>query len=652
MRFGKTLPITILFGLLFLMAITMIPITQARVKPANTELPAILTKEPPREETVWMTGSYDSPTQFLPWSTNLPPGSELMYESLFGYNSEKGKLIPCIGTNYSWSKTGDSITIDLNSKAKWSNGETIDADDVVYSYELAQAQARYTKDFSARFTNFTKVDKDTVRFDINTTAGYNHSRQVEIWIEYNIPIVPKDVWTEIVEEKDTMDLGTYQYDWFDSEDVPDKWKVISGPYAPVYRDASESTCAYQYREDWWGAGVLYQDIPNADKEPPKYIGGVRFATNTEQDLAFIKGNIDLYAGYYHHIWDIWEGAKEGSVKSYISCWYGHEEPYQLAASTLITLAPNHLLKDSPLGVKEFREALSYAINYEPIPDAAASGYWTTSKPGYIDDNSALHKPYYNASVTEKYEKSLDVDKAIAILKNITGMTGNEDDGWKYNDKKVGPYEAIVPTGWSDVVSYTEMVCADIKENLGIEIEATQVDYEKVFQPKIADNDFDFALFCVGNRISDPPQRFLDYMRGVHLWNKNATNWQNKEFEALWQTLESANETVYKANLNRMQEILAQEVPEIPGFVNGYWYAYNGFLWDGWTNAKNNFQQICTTWTNDQFAIKTRLLLNLESTGRKLPSKGVIPWFGLELFILIGIISIAAVTVFRLKRKRE
>ena len=651
MKYVKKLPLLIIAGILLMFTIAMIPITIANPKTSTTGLPAIRSSEPPREETVWMTGSYDSPTQFIPWSTNLAPGSDCMYESLFGWNSAKNKLIPCIGTSYSWSATGDSITIELNSLAEWSDGTTIDADDVVYSYELASNQTRYRKDFAARFVDFVAVDADTVRFDINTTADYNFSRQVEIWTRYNIPIVPKHVWTEIVAAKGTTDFGTYQYDWFDSSDVPNEWKVISGPYAPVYRDASESTAAYQYREDWWGNGTIYQDLPNADRDPPKYIGGTRFATNTEQDLAFIQGDIDLYAGYPHHIWEWWQDKSPSDPGYWINCWYGHTAPYQLAASTLVTLSPNHLKANAPFAVREFREALAWAINYDPIPDAAASGYWTQSKPGYIDDNSALHAPYYNASITTKYQKSLNVTKAVALLSGIPGMSGSVAAGWTYNTHAVGPYEAIVPTGWSDVIAYTTMVCEDITDNLGITITVKQEDFETAFQPHIANNDYDFALFCVGNRISDPPQRFLDYMRGTHLWNHNATNWNNPEFEALWQTLESADETTYAANLNRMQEILAYEIPEIPGFVNGYWYAFSEYQFVGWTSALNEFQQICTSWTNDQFAVKQRLMLNLVNTGRK-PSEEAIPWFGLEIFVLIGIVSTILIAGFRLKTKRE
>ena len=649
MNFRKKLPIITMVGLLLFVTLAM-PSTQGA--PKTSAIPPIRTTEPPREETVWMTGSYNSPTQFLPWSTSLPPGADAgMYEALFGYNSVTETVVPCIGTSFAWSVTGENVTIELNSNAEWSDGQALDADDVAYSYKVAQNQSRYTTDFTARFADFVKVDADTVLFKMN--PGYEFSRQVETWLMYAIPIVPEHIWTliEAVHADSSGDFGVYQYDWFDIANVPDAWKVISGPYAPVYRDVTESTCAYQYRTDWWGAGILYQDLPNAASAPPKYIGTIRFAQNTEQDLAFIQGNVDLYAGYYHHIWEIWENAFPGTPGDYISCWYGHDYPYQLAASALMNLAPNHVLPGSPLGVREFREALAYGINYVPISDAAASGYWTQAKPGFLDNNSALHAPFYDPTVTTEYEKSLNIAKAVALLESIPLMVHETDGTWTYNSVAVGPYTAICPIGWTDAIAFTDFVTQDITDNLNITITTTLVDYEAVYKGAIAGSTYDFAMFVGGNRLADAPGTFLNYMRGEHLWNKNVTSWENATFETLWQTLETADATDYANNLDEMQQILAREVPEIPGFVNGYWYAFSEYLWEGWASDTNKFQQLVTSWTDDHFVIKTRLMLNLKSTGAA-PPGAAIPWFGLEIFIMIGIVSAVVLTGYKLKRKRQ
>ncbi|MFX1569194.1 MAG: ABC transporter substrate-binding protein [Promethearchaeota archaeon] len=666
MKIGKKFPI--LIGLFLFVLLAMSPMTKTVAdKPSMstiTGIPNQRTTDSPRHQTMWMAGSYNGAGNFIPWSTGLHPGSDCgMYEALFGRNTLTEEDVPCIGTSYSWSLTGDSVTIELNPNAKWSDGTTIDASDVAYSFELAGNQTRYKTDFGLRFADFVAVDADTVRFDIN--PGFEFSRQVEVWMKGNIPIIPEHIWTLIVAATNNTDgdftTSAFQYDWFDSTDTPDAWKVISGPYAPVYRNAAETTCIYQYRgEDWWGHDILYTDLPNYHPtqrdyagEPggiPKYLASNAFWDNPAQDLAFIEGTIDLFGGYYANIWEVWEDAEPGSSHEYVNTWYGHNAPYQLAASALMNLNPNHLLADSPLNESKFREALSYAINYDPIPGDAASGYWTQAKPGWIDNNSILHAPYYNASITEKYQKYLNVTKAIALLQSIPGMTGSVATGWTYYGTPVGPYTAITPTGWTDATAFTTYVTDDIRTNLGIDIQVSEVDYGTVYQDSIANQDFDFAMGCVGNRLADPPSRFLDYLRGEHLWNKNQTSWKNDEFNTLWNLLDADTEADYKKHLSRMQEIIAQEVPEIAGFVNGYWYAVSNYQWIGWATEANDFQQIITSWTDDQFVMKTRLMLNLVNTGRK-PAAAAIPWFGLELFILAGVISTTILAGFRLKRKR-
>jgi len=111
----KKFPIAIMLWLLLMLAITMIPIAIANPKTSTTGIPSIRSTEPPRHQTVWMVGAYVPPTEFLPWSESKHPGTDCMYEALFGWNAEKEELVPCIGTSYSWNTDGTELTINLNT---------------------------------------------------------------------------------------------------------------------------------------------------------------------------------------------------------------------------------------------------------------------------------------------------------------------------------------------------------------------------------------------------------------------------------------------------------------------------------------------------------------------------------------------------------
>ncbi|MBY9005972.1 MAG: hypothetical protein KGD63_04360, partial [Candidatus Lokiarchaeota archaeon] len=92
MKSIKKLPVAIAALVIFMMLIT----------PSYAQLPWMIGTEPPRDDTVWGTGAYETPTHINPWSNNPDPFSQLMFETLFGQNTEKQVYVPCIGTDFTW----------------------------------------------------------------------------------------------------------------------------------------------------------------------------------------------------------------------------------------------------------------------------------------------------------------------------------------------------------------------------------------------------------------------------------------------------------------------------------------------------------------------------------------------------------------------
>jgi len=642
MKLNKKSSLTILVFINFIILIT--PSIRAVEIPKTSQLPNILTSEPPRNEIVWTHGCYTYATHYNPWKNDtifgLPFGIPMMYECLFGFNAVTQTLIPCIGETLIWSPDRTSFTVELNPAARWSDGEYIDSNDIVYSYELAMAQNQYIEDFTKRFADFVAVDTHTVRFDLK--SNFNNSRVAEDACKYNIPIVPQHIYKDIVakEGDPSGDLTNWDNDWMDPS-FNSSWKVMSGPYCPVYRvsdnEGVDFMDIYEYRTDWWGADAnLYSELENWNEDPPKFIGHKRSGLSIPQSLQFTKGEIDLYGLHHSQIWEVWENASPASPIAHINTWFGKDPPYHLAVNHLINLAPNHKHPDGIMAIKEFRQALSYAIDYDPIPDVADSGYWSRAKPGFIDNNSPFHAPYYNPNVTNLYKKNLNISKAVALLESLPGIIHELNGTWSYNGVPLGPYQMICPVGWVDSIIFTEMVCEDITENLNITISTKLVEFSTDYKAMIEEFNYDFAMVVSEPRFLIAPEKFLDSLRGIHLWNRNVTGWKNSTFEYIYDTLECAPQTAYETAIDQIQMILAVECPEIPCFVTSYWYHFNDYFWEGWPSVINDYQQICTVWTDDQWVIKTRMFLNLKAVRRVTPK---IPWFGLEYFLIFGITSL-------------
>ena len=97
----------------------------------------------PRKETMYLSGQqWGTPGSFNPlaesWNAAWPVGGRfnLMYEPLITYNTLNGKMEPLLGTLVEELSNNDSIVVDLNPAAKWSDGVPVTAKDVKFIFEL------------------------------------------------------------------------------------------------------------------------------------------------------------------------------------------------------------------------------------------------------------------------------------------------------------------------------------------------------------------------------------------------------------------------------------------------------------------------------------------------------------------------------------
>ena len=95
----------------------------------------------PRQQTLYLSGQQnDAPGSFNPlaesWMASWPVGGRfnLMYEPLITYNSLNGQIEPLLGTLVEELSNNDSIVVDLNPAAKWSDGKPVTSVDVTFMF--------------------------------------------------------------------------------------------------------------------------------------------------------------------------------------------------------------------------------------------------------------------------------------------------------------------------------------------------------------------------------------------------------------------------------------------------------------------------------------------------------------------------------------
>jgi len=669
-------------------------------------LPALASSatEPERDTIMWATGYDNKPENCNPFKSNPFYGKDFCYETLFGLDTiHDNTLIPQLGVSYEWNDDGTEMTVTLTDQAVWSDGEALDADDVVFSYLTARDQSLWA-DMKTRITAIEKVDAVTVKFTI--AAAYAKTGQMINWLCGDIPIVPEHVWADLVADNSNAD-GLLDGDWLcDSfEDGP---TVFSGPYKPYLRSDDKKQDIYVRNDDWWGAGVIHQDLPDNQGAPkPQYIGHNNIADNTAKDTALLSNAIDLHAGFYKNV--LVAMAQNENIETY----YGRSPTkYYIPGGSIIYVAPN--LNLYPFSEIWFRSALAWAIDYDSINTAASGNYWAKAKIGALDNASAAHLPYFDETVENTYGVKYDLATASAkmgagaFISNATNpyegslLPAHNWQVWRwftkdtnatqlampyyglpsvtvgsiftvdalpavdgYNIPIVSPIECIVPAGWSDVVLASQMWQGGFAKFLNITAFASEVD-TGILVSRVDAMDFQFLMQCCGPKLGDNPLTFMTSYIGTkdkeNYWgNINVTQWRGAaadEYVATFKTLETKIAVVEdgKEVCTKLATILGQNIPAIPVFVNGFWYTVNTLYWDGWIqnddgNASGTvitpYQPPVTSFTNNLMCLKQRLVLNLVVGG----GAGItVGWSGLEIASLVGVIGV--ISFLLVKRKHD
>lgn len=160
-------------------------------------------------------GTFDSFNPFIIKGT-AADGVGLIYDSLMGRaNDEPFSLYSLIAEKLEVADDRSWITFYLNPKATFSDGESISADDVVFSVNLLREQgAPFYRAYYSDIETVEALDEKTVKF------SFKNSNNKELaLIVGDIPILPKHYWEGRDFSKPNLDVpvgsGAYTIDSFD-----------------------------------------------------------------------------------------------------------------------------------------------------------------------------------------------------------------------------------------------------------------------------------------------------------------------------------------------------------------------------------------------------------------------------------------------------
>jgi peptide/nickel transport system substrate-binding protein len=199
-----------------------------------------------------------------------PEYGNLIYETLMQRSrDEPFTLYGLLAQSVEWDDDRTFIQFNLNPTAKWSDGQPVTPDDVIFTFNLLKEKGRIP--FSTRLNPVEKMEKvgeHSVKFTFNSKAD----REFPLILAGSTPILPKHA----------LDPET-----FDRTSLTPP--VGSGPYKVKTVKPGESI-TFERDPNYWGKDLPAKvGLDNYDEIKVQY-----FLQDTTLFESFKKGDIDIY----------------------------------------------------------------------------------------------------------------------------------------------------------------------------------------------------------------------------------------------------------------------------------------------------------------------------------------------------------------------
>ena len=470
-----------------------------------------------------------------------------MFEPLWFHNVMKGEVDYRLAEGFAYDDDLMGMTITLRDGLTWSDGETLDAEDVAFSLNLGQDA---TLDKTGKWSDGL-IESVEVVDPLTVKVNFSRADTTFDWYIEQAYIVPQHIWAD-VEDKITFKNAN---------------PVGSGPITEVVtmRDNQVEICRNPnyYKAD---EGLPFLDC----------IKFRQYSDNSQIQPALMAGEIDWGSNFIADI----ESTYVARDPENHGFWYPANDMINLYLNT----------REAPFDNVDFRRAMSKALDREAIVDLAAYGYPTvaTTAIGIGDYYAAAYNDDINAQFGDLTQ--YDPDAAVELL-DAAGYVDADGDGWRDNpDGTPIEFDIHVVNGWTDWVQTVQMVTEYLAE-VGIRANTKTVDWS-VYDSALKEGTYDVSInWSVVN--VDPIQAYNAYFHPAQIGQSWHTNhgFASEEMGAL---IDEYGTTTDEA---RREEILAElmtytgeNLPFVPLFSNPTWYQYNQTRIGGWPTEADPYVQ--------------------------------------------------------------
>jgi peptide/nickel transport system substrate-binding protein len=454
-----------------------------------------------------------------------------LFDGLITYTAD-GTLVPALAESLpKISSDGLTYTFNLRSGVRWTDGQPLTSDDVVFTYNLMfdpayrAVKSPYRGDFEKFVAAISNPDPRTVIFRMNTEWS---------------PFLALHGWHGVLPRHV---LGSLTPDAINSAPFNQKPTVSSGVFKFVdWQQGYHVTLA---RNDlyWGGPSYLDQYVYKVIPQEPSLLEQLK---SGQIDIARIisPGNVaDVQAQPQLDVL-IYPAT---SVLAYV---------HNLSPSNAATRF---------LGSKAVRQALLSAVDRQGIVDGIYFKVGGSLTNSFIPTASWA----YNPGVTPKY--TYDKARAESML---------DAEGWKKSssgirEKDGAPMKLEVLTSLNskEYIAVAQTLQQAWKD-IGLDVSVKTVPYVQELNLAYYQHAFDVAVLAVATLV-DPDESAYWHSRNAVPGGMNCGSYKNPQVDQILDQAASTSDQGKRKQLYaRLQDILADELPAGPLLVQQGFFAYN------------------------------------------------------------------------------
>ena len=478
----------------------------------------------------------------------------LVFSPLVTYNNGKWQREPSLAK--SWEVSDDQLTwtFFLREGIRWSDGETLDVEDALFSFQ-AVFHPQIATSIKDGFKHPETGELPEVMADKERNALVFKLKRIDsqfLTHVGNVSIIPEHKWRDHLQDKDPTILQQMTSN-ADPADL-----VGSGPFILKQYVAAEKI-VYQRNPHYWKVDSRNQRLP--------YLDEVVIVLVKDLNLLWQKfeaGELDIFedvpADHFREAVAMEKENKASLIRLGVSlnsnwvCFNLHPGKNADTGEPFVDEAKSYWFNNL-----EFRKAVNHAIDRDGIKRTAfqgrATAIWSSITPG--------NKSWYHSGVL-KYPH--DLEKAKSILDGL-GWTDRDGDGFREDDKGRKISFSLNTNVENNLRQQVGNLISKDLVNLGLEVNFKPIAFNDLVTSLRDSHKWDMILLGWGSGVPPDPAngKNITLSSGrLHAWYPQqpepATDWEAKIDNLMAMMDEELDDKVRKKYYDEVQELIGQNIP--------------------------------------------------------------------------------------------